>query len=518
MKISLGKSMLPGPKNILLALSSATILTLAFPDFDLWFLAWIALVPFLVAIYRQRESGVGSFLLGWAFGTVFFFGTCWWLTFAMIEYGRIWTPLAYFLVLIITASVGTSIGVFSSVMSRLFLRYGSIAVFVAPFVWIAVEYGRYWLLFNNWNAIAYSQAFVPDLIQSARFGGIYAVGFLIVVVNSFFAFVLLPADKRKPMHRLIPVVSVVIVVLTIWFTSGSSAAGDYDPGTRAKLQVVAVQPNVPMSGLNYDLWRKLRDRHVSLAEKPVRSLSPDSKKLIIFPESPMNFMYEVDAEFRSFISAYAKDKGAYVLFNSAEPNRRTEKFFNSALLIDPEGNKVGHYDKMHLVPFGEYAPEPLDGLAPTLVGNFQFGEEYDVFDIGGVRAGILICYESHFPTLSRQFARNGADILIEMTNDGYLGPTGILRQHLASAVFRAVETNRPLLRTTNIGISAYISPDGDVIEPSVPYTEDTRVWSVSPIVSGVTPYVRFGDWVAWMSLLISLIFLGAASRGIRTAN
>jgi len=270
-----------------------------------------------------------------------------------------------------------------------------------------------------------------------------------------------------------------------------------------------------MSGLNEEKWLKLRQRHVELAEDALQKLGEqpttnnEQPTTIIFPESPMNFMYERDEEFQAFIRNFARKHNAYVLFNSAEPNPKNANFYNSAIMVNPQGEKIAQYDKIHLVPFGEYAPVPsaIEQFVPTLVGNFQYGENYNLFPFGEAKGGIMICYESHFASLSREFSRRGADVLIEMTNDGYLGNTPVLRQHLASAVFRAVETNRPVLRVTNVGVTAYINERGEVLDAAKPYTEDTRVWTVSKSDGRQTFYVRFGEWFAWLCSLASLGFL-----------
>jgi apolipoprotein N-acyltransferase len=130
--------------------------------------------------------------------------------------------------------------------------------------------------------------------------------------------------------------------------------------------------------------------------------------------------------------------------------------------------------------------------------------------LGDAKAGVMICFESHFGSLSREYVRNGADVLIEMTNDGYLGPTPVLRQHLANAVFRAVETNRPVLRVTNVGITAYINEKGEVINAAEPYQEDTRIWNVSKSDGSQTFYVKYGDWFAWLcsAMTLGLLLLG----------
>ena len=202
------------------------------------------------------------------------------------------------------------------------------------------------------------------------------------------------------------------------------------------------------------------------------------------------------------------------MFNAAEPDAARGSFFNSAVMVNEKGEKIVQYDKIFLLPFGEYAPvpAPLQALVPTMVGNFSSGTEYDLLPFGEASGGVMICFESHFPNLSREYARQGADVLIEMTNDGYLGNTPVLRQHLASAVFRAVETNRPVVRVTNVGVTAYINERGEISDAAEPYTEATRVWTIGKSDGSQTFYVRYGDWFAWLCSMVSLILIFLSFR------
>ncbi len=529
MKFSLARVKLPTLRNSLLAIFSAILLTLAFPDFDWWFLAWFALVPLFYAVECEKESVVKSFVLGWIFGTAFFCGACWWLTFSFITYGGIPTPIAYFLLFLICSIVGFFPAIFAAAFSVVLKRFGTYGILAAPFLWTAMEFLRFNLTGNNWNAIGYSQAFTSHLIQTAQIGGVYLVGFWIVVFNSIIAlscfgifrvfteknYFHVNSDANKSNVYFSLLISLFIVPFVLFPNFGN-------PNNKIESSVIAVQANVPMSGLNEEKWLKLRQRHVELAEDALDKLNAQRANdngqttTIIFPESPMNFMYERDEDFRAFINDFARRHKAYVLFNSAEPNPKNDNFYNSAIMINPRGEKIRQYDKIHLVPFGEYAPVPsaIQEFVPTLVGNFQYGENYNLFPFGEAQGGIMICYESHFPSLSREFARRGADVLIEMTNDGYLGNTGVLRQHLASAIFRAVETNRPVLRATNVGVTVYINERGEISDAAEVYTEATRTWTVSKSDGQQTFYVRYGEWFAWLCSLVSLGLLLACFRRI----
>jgi len=276
-----------------------------------------------------------------------------------------------------------------------------------------------------------------------------------------------------------------------------------------------------MSGITLERYEQLLKRHIQLAEAAIKeadSIRSDPKwtdggknnipVTVIFPESPMIFQYGRDEELQAFLRDFAVRNSASVLFNSAETNGN-KRILNSAVMINERGEKTAQYDKIYLVPFGEYIPfpEPFASQMPAFVGNFDFGSEYDLLPFGNAKGGVMICFESHFGTLSREYARRGADVLIEMTNDGYLGNTPVLRQHLANSVFRAVETNRPLLRVTNVGVTAYINERGEVLDAADVYTEATRVWTVSKSDGRQTIYVKYGDWFAWACAGFSLALI-----------
>jgi apolipoprotein N-acyltransferase len=529
MKLAKIRSLIPAWQNALFAVAAAVLLLLAFPDFEFWVLAWFALVPLLWAIEREKESTARGFVLGWLFGTIFFFGTCWWLTFAPITYAGFPPVLAYFLLLLVCIAAGIFPAIFGAVMSFLLRRFGSVALLAAPFVWVFTEFARYWLTGNNWNAIGYSQAFNPVVMTMPEIGGILAVSFAVVLINStiFIAVHLFTAEEisssRRWMAAMAPGVIILIVLIwsfDLWVPRTKQSFSDLE-----RPQVIALQPNVPMSGLTEERWRELRQRHIRLAESAIDKIEQNPQSAIrnprltvIFPESPMNFMYETDAETKAFIDSFAAKHNVNVLFNSAEPDAATGKFFNSAVMVGPEGREVAQYDKIYLLPFGEAVPFPLDRVLPGFVGNFAYGSEHDLFPLGDAKAGVMICFESHFGQLSREYVRNGADVLIEMTNDGYLGPTPVLRQHLANAVFRAVETNRPVLRVTNVGITAYINERGEVLDPATAYQEDTRIWSVARSDGSQTFYVKYGDWFAWLCTVVTLGLLVFASRSPKTTD
>lgn len=517
MKLPAVRSLIPGWKSLPLALLSAVLLILAFPDFEYWILAWFGLLPLLVALEWEHESPARSFVLGWLWGVVFFFGTCWWLAYAPIHYAAFPPPLAYFLLFCVTAVAAIFPGLFGLITSAFLKRFGAYGFLLAPFVWAATEFARYWLTGNNWNAIGYSQAFGFGPIQIAELGGLLLVSFSCIGSNSAMAYGLLVGTRKGWIEAfgvlfLIASIPVLLELNSLDEVLGKpSGAGSFP----ISALVIAIQPNVPMSGLNEWTWSKLRDKQIGSAQAEVlqirNSEAVDPPMFVVLPESPMNFTYDEDPEFQRYIGDFARRNYVNVIFNSAEPDPENKKYFNSAVLVGTDGKEIIQYDKIYLLPFGESVPGPLQAIVPAFVGSFSYGKGYNMVPLGGdLNAGVMICFESHFGGHTREFARRGADVLIEMTNDGYLGPTPVLRQHLANAVFRAVETGRPVLRVTNVGITTYINEHGEVIDPAESYTEATRVWSVSKSDGHQTFYVRYGDWFAWLCMILTLGFLGYA--------
>lgn len=493
---------------------SAVLLILAFPDFDLWPLAWCALVPLLVVVAINKGRW-RPFFLGWVFGTIFFYGSCYWLTYSMIHTGGISPWVAFPLLIPGAALLGIFPGLFGLFMARCIRKWGTPALLAAPLGWSALEWLRLQVSGQLWNAIGYSQAFRHTLIAPARWGGVYAVGALIVLVNAAIAFALL----RRSVRALIVSASAVIVVLLLLFPPVVKRYTD--PAQEADAVVVAIQPNVPMDLVkSNDDMKLLTAHHFEMSEAALKQIQNDTKpKLIIWPESPMNFAYGGDAQLRSALASFAQQHHVSILLNSQEtaPN---DGIYNSAVLINEEGKLVAQYDKIRLLPFGEYVPLPEwvpgAGLIRAIVGDFTAGTNYRLMPVGNLRAGVFICIESAYPSIARRFTNEGADVLINISNDGYLGPTAVMRQHLANAIFRAVENGRPLLSVTNTGITAFITPNGEATDMTAGFKPEVRIWSLSP-QGGTTFYTKHGDvfviTCAVLSLLIFVLtFVGSAGK------
>ena len=487
---------------------SAVLLILSFPNSDLWPLAWIGLVPLFVVIGRATTPR-RAFLLGWLWGAIFFCGSCWWVTYSMIHYGHIRPPLAYFLLLLLVALVAVFPALFCLVLTRCVSRFGPVALLVAPFAWISFEWVRLVITGEMWNAIGYSQAFHPLLIQTARWGGVYAVGFLIVTVNAAIAFALTLRTKRAIAFSL----GLVLIVLFLSIAP-QFRIHDSQPHDARTAVVVGIQPNVPMADVDDAAEAQLLKRHLELSMQGL-SASRDTgegTRLVIWPESPMSFTYTTDAQLQKTVADFATAHRASVLLNSFEPAPNSGGY-NSAVMVNEEGRIVAQYDKIRLMPFGEYVPLPhwLPGvdLIPPMVGDFTPGHTYSLMPFGQEQAGVFICFESAFPAIARTFTNQGADVLINISNDGYLGPTPVMRQHLANAIFRAVENDRDVLRVTNTGITVFIAANGAISDPTRGFEPAVRTWTVTTGKTERTLYTRYGDLFVYGCAVLALGFCGA---------
>ena len=507
---------------------------LSFPDFDLWFLAWISVAPLLIVVARALTAR-RALVAGWLWGTIFFYGTCWWLTYPMIHYAHISAWFAYPLLLLPILLVAVFPALCCAFASRFIARFGATALMLIPFLWVSFDWLRYIVTGQVWNAIGYSQAFHPRLIQSAGLGGVYAVSFLIVMTNALLAYLILRKTRRS-----LVLVSTGFVVVALCI-----AAANLAPNlqsliiSRPTLVIIAVQPNVPMDAVDDPNERALLERHLALGVEGLNKwrqtgvfdnvshriadsdlVKPDSVQnrtamptLVIWPESPMNFSYSRDPHLRQVVGDFARTNHTSILLNSLEPASGGGEQ-NSAVMVNEEGAIAARYDKIRLMPFGEYVPLPrwLPGASSVrgIVGEFTPGSSYTLMPLGALRAGVFICIEAAHPAIARSFTNEGADVLINISNDGYLGLTPVMRQHLANAIFRAVENNRDLVRVTNTGITTFIRLDGETSDATPGFQEATRTWIIIKNGNGTTFYSRHGDAFVFACVLISLGF-GSAS-------
>jgi len=529
----------------LLVLLSAVLQILIFPLPDLYFLDWAAVAPLLIALLRAREpdtlqllAGVKllparpgqAFLLAYACGILWYAGTCYWIFNTMREYGGVGTLAAAGLLFLFCLYLAIYHGVFGLLISLLASPdagdatnpFSRRALLLAPFAWVAVELARTRITGFPWNLLGISQVDNIPLAHIATVIGVYGLSFEIMVVNTALAaaFVLRTSrgerSKRNPL--LLATAAAIVVLQAGQLISPPALPTDHT----ARL----VQQNIPVlqggdwtkeyfEGTLRDLGRislSAPDLNVTGQEQPpaasARSVRPD---LIVWPESPAPF-YSTDPMLRDTVSNIARQAQTWMLVgslgirNAGETPERATELFNSGSLVDPAGEWVGRYNKMHLVPFGEYVPfKRVFGFAGGLtkeVGDFSPGTSRAAL-LAGNKLGVFICYESIFPDEIRQLAANGAEVFVNISNDGWYGDSGAYAQHLKQARMRAVENDRWLLRDTNTGVTASVDPYGRVVS-SIPRKVRATLDAPYAITNVTTFYTRHGDWFAYLCAIISV--------------
>jgi len=511
----------------LLAIISGVLQVLIFPSPSLFSLSWIALVPLLVALLQHGNGAGGAgqgqlldasgrrigattawqgFTLGYVNGLLLYLGSCYWVYHVMHIYGGLDAMVAIGVLLLFCGILAVFNALFSYLLVRTARRGPQgrrNALLLAPFLWVGLELARSRITGFPWDLLGNAQVDNIPVTRIATITGVYGVSFLIVLVNAGVAASWLAPDSRR--RRLLPIALAVAVMLQM------GAFANPRP-LLAEHSAVLVQANVALDEhWTLESFNQLLNELKRLSVAPRRSAHRPG--LIVWPESPAPF-FDNDDNFRISISALAREQNAYVVVGAVGTlpgaNSATPDIANRAALVAPSGDWVAHYDKIHLVPFGEYIPfKSIFVFAQKLtreVGDYRPGIARTVFNAGGQRLGVFICYESVFPDEVRRFAAGGAQVFVNLSNDGWYGEHGAPGQHLNMARMRAIENRRWLLRDTNTGVTASIDPYGRIVE-QLPRNERTVLLAPYGLIDSQTFYTRHGDWFAWTCAIISLLVL-----------
>jgi apolipoprotein N-acyltransferase len=473
--------------NFALSVLSALLLIAIFPRFSFAWLAPVALTPLLIACARERSWKLRA-LNGWVAGFVFWSGVCYWIQFVLAVHGGLSVWLSWISFVLFAMFKGLHMAVFA-LLAGLAIRK-SWAVPGLAALWTGIERTHGPLAFA-WLDLGNAGADMPLLNRLAPWIGVYGLSFVFAMLASAVALVIL----RRPRRELAWLAALVVLLFLPSL-----------PAPQAPRESVhVVQPNI-------DTEAEWTVASLQAEENDLTVLSHESGSgLIVWPEAPAPF-YPSSPEFREFVGDIAARSNAYLLFGGVGHTPKEEPL-NSAFLVNPSGRIAGQYDKVNLVPFGEFVPPPFGWINRITkeAGDFVPGNRIVVFDAGGRRIGAFICYESAFPDFVRQFPRDGAEVLVNLSNDGYFGRSAAREQHLLLARMRAVENRRWILRATNDGITAMIDPAGRITQRFPAYREIGGDMQFN-YLSDTTPYTRHGDWFAWSCLIVGLAAAAAGSR------
>ena len=372
-------------------------------------------------------------------------------------------------------------------------------------MWAAIEFARTYLLTGfPWNLIAAAIVDYTPLIQIARASGPYLLGCLVLLPSIVIAWLI--TQRPHGIVRLI-VIAAAIIVMFVWWSTGY-VASQWRRGTELAPPETAalLQPNISQEmRWNPSNIIEIFDRMMTMTN----DAADHNVKVIVWPESTVPLSYATTDFFRTSIESTSRTRNVDIILGSvAEDPTRTNRMWNAAFLVSG-GRTIGHYDKIRLVPFGEYVPlRKMLFFAEKLVhavGEFEFGKN-DRPLVGRYAYGPAICYEVVYPRITATQVEHGAEVIITITNDAWYDGTYAPRQHLNQARLRAVEADRWLLRAATTGISAVVDPTGRVLQ-EIPMGKGGTIYAKFAAKKTLTPYVRYGDWFAWVSVFVVVIVL-----------
>jgi len=502
-------------RQLLLAGSSGLLLTASFPKLGLDFLAWFALVPLLLAV--RPHSVRQSFKLGFAAGLVHFLTLLYWLVYTMRTYGNLPYPVAVSILVLMAGYLALYVGAFTAAVAA--CGSGTFVYFLGiPVFWTAAEYLRSFLLSGfPWELLGYSQYSRLNIIQMADISGVYGISFLIALSNAALSLCFpapagkAPAARPGAKRRAVAAMLCFAAVFGLFWAYGKVRIGRIERLAAAAplVRISVVQASIDEAIKWNPAFQESTTRtYVRLSLSAVK----DRPDLIVWPETAVPFYYLANVRLTDIVREGIRKAGTDFLIGSPSFVMQGERidYYNSAYLIDADGRVAAKYDKVHLVPFGEYVPLkkylPFLGKMVENVGDFKTGKIGDTVPWRNGRLGIQICFEIIFPGLSRAMVQNQALLLANMTNDAWFGKTAAPYQHFSMAVFRAVENKRSLVRAANTGISGFVDPVGRVVAKTPLFKEVVMTRRV-PLMKTSTFYTRNGDIFARGCLLAALLAL-----------
>ena len=514
--------------NVALAIVSGVLFAWSFPNVAAGWLMFIALLPLFVALTRVN-SYKGAFALGWLSHGVAWLLMVPWVIRVMSHYGG----LPYITGVLLFVAMCAYLGMYGGLFALLFHRIAPGMRFrrwlFVPLAWAVVEYIRTYLFSGfPWSLIAASIVDYTPLVQFDRVAGPYALGVLILLPSTLIAWLVVrgvaresgvggrgsetavsaaPLSPTPDTRRPTPIfaIATIAIITFVWFTTGYVAEKVIiRPTTAPMARAALLQPNISQE-MRWD------NDNLVLIFRRMMAMTDEATghgvQVVIWPESTVPLSYATTDFYRQAIEDVSRAHGIDVILGSiAEDAGQPEKLWNAAFLVSG-GRTIGHYDKIRLVPFGEYVPlRKMLFFVHKLVhavGQFEFGTKDTPLD-GMFRYGPAICYEVVFPQIPRAQVVHGANVLITITNDAWYDGTSAPRQHLNQARLRAIENDRYLLRAGTTGISAVIDPTGRIVQELEMGKQGIIYADFQPRTS-VTPYVHYGDWFAWVAMLLVIV-------------
>lgn len=526
--------MTPSRRRYLGALASGVLLAAAFPRIDQGYLAWVGMVPLLLAVRGLAPRQAAGF--GWITGFVFFAITISWVPDTISNFTSIPPVVATLVLMIMAAACAYTFALFAYVLEL--LAAGRVSrVLAAPVLWAVLEWMRTFVVAEfPWNLLGYSQVPYLALTQAADLGGVYLISAVIVLANAAITEGLAArssADGRSSAARF--ALAATCPVLLLSYGTWRLSALHTIPYT-GSVKIGITQGNIPQNAKWDAAWAAhIFETYLRLTEQAAAA----GAQLVVWPEAALPFYIQRDMRSQQ-LQSLARDKGIDILVGAPGLENRDglgDRDYSQAWLLRADGTVVGPYDKMQLVPFGEYIPlGGLFGLVQIIVegiGEMGRGSDYTIFQSMNLtplegaaaeaarpaRFAALICYEGIFPKLVRTFAAKDADFLVNISNDAWYGDTSAAEQHLIMASMRAIENRLPLVRSTNTGISAFVTDEGK-IGPTTPLFHEDMVVETVLVRDVWSLYREYGDLFlhGCQAALVALLLIARRSRGTLRAS
>jgi len=491
------------------AVAGGLLLATAFPPLCFDMAAWVALVPLFWAVNREQVT-FRAFLCGASFGCAFFLADVNWVYHTLTIYGHFASLTAALVVAAMVVTLSSIPGLFALGLAHVGNRGLSPAV-IAPFLWTGLEYVRA-VLFTGfpWDLAGYSQMGRACVVQIADIAGVYGVSFLVVLVNAAGWEILKAVRSNGPFPVRLTLTAVAVLCAALVYGEVRLAHFSPHQGSRTDFSIGILQGNIPQDVKWEQAYRERTfSVYADLGSKAVK----DGARLLVWPETSVPVLFGSKDSDWLVPGKISEMLGVPMLVGTPSSKEQDGKvfYYNSAILLEGSRPKM-IYDKMHLVPFGEYMPLTwLLPLGPGLAAreeDYSAGEFMTVMVAPGCPAfSVLICYEAIFPELARLAIHNGARMLVNITNDGWFGHTAAPYQHLAMAGMRSIENRVWMIRAANTGISCAFDPAGRMVG-SIPLEQEGFLMvNVPPVTDAGTLYTRFGDLFAWGCIATSLLML-----------
>jgi len=492
--------------RLLLALGSGVALALSFPNYNLSLLAWTSIAMLILASWRARPAAAP--FCGFLHGVVFYQVSVAWIQVVIHHYGNVDSLTAAGLVLLMGIAGGIILATFSWAVALTSRKRPVIACIMAPFLWVVLEFARARLPIIGfpWNLVGYAASDNLAMVQLTTITGIYGLSFVIAAWSSLLAYAIV-SGRRRACEALIVATSVLILI--------AAGGGYFVPQSSSRFVAHLVQTNFPQSYTYPPDWMAMHAGDLDQLEQISIEVAKKKPGPVVWPEVPAPFSLQ-ESDFANRAQRIAREAGQDFLVGVEDwkPSAAGKWIAtNSAVLLAPTGQRLFTYDKIHLVPWGEYVPLrhllTFAGKLTADIGDFTPGTVYRVGGLPDGKFGVFICYEAIFPNEIRHFAANGAELLVNMSNDGWFGRSAAPAQHLMMARVRAVESRRWLLRDTNNGFTVDVDPYGRTIA-ALPTDIRSVLDAPYDFRSDLTPYARFGDWFAYLCMIVSVALLGVA--------